>query len=147
MIIRNAKKEDAAQLAGLLAQMGTKFEMNQKAIEERVAAFAKNDHQIMVAEKGNLIVGVIAYGCYEQFRLSGSCCHIDTLVVDKNYRGKSIGKQLMAVAEKFASDNGAIIIELITANHRKSSGTHAFYKALGYKDNQDLDYSCFSKDT
>jgi len=52
----------------------------------------------------------------------------------------------MAEAEKYAVEHGAIVIELITANHRRKSGTHTFYESLGYKDHSVLDYSYFAKD-
>ena len=146
MLTRNVKESDASQLATLLEQMGSKFKMSLKEMQGRIAAFNSKGHQIIVAEQEGFIRGVIAFGCYEQFRIPGSCCHIDTLVIDKNYRGKGIGKLLIESAEKYAAEHGALIIELITANHRKSSGTHAFYESLGYKDHIALDYSYFAKE-
>jgi GNAT superfamily N-acetyltransferase len=146
MIIRNAKEKDASQLITLLMQMGPKYEMNLKNMKGRIAAFNSKGHQIVVAEQDDIIIGLIAFGCYEQFRIPGSCCHIDTLVVDKNHKGKGIGKQLVMEAEKYAQEQGAITMELITANFRRSSGTHAFYESLGYKDHLVLDYSYFSKE-
>lgn len=146
MKIRNATENDAAQLTTLLAQMGSKFEMSLKAMTERISAFNSKGHQILVAEMNDSIIGLIAFGCYEQFRISGSCCHIDTLVIDSKYRGQGVGKKLIASAEKYATEYGAITIELITANFRRNSGTHSFYKSLGYKDHLTLDYSYFSKE-
>ena len=146
MIFRNAIQSDAAQLVTLVEQMGPNYGMTLENMQDRIRAFDSKNHQIIVAEEGKLLIGVIAFACYEQLRIPGSCCHIDTLVVDHTHRGKGIGKQLMTEAEKYAAEYGAIVIELITANHRRKSGTHAFYEALGYKNHAVLDYSYFAKD-
>ncbi len=144
MVIREATESDATQLVPLLAQMG--YTLSLHSMKDRIAVFNKQGHKLMLAVQGTVIVGLIAFGCYEHFRLEGCCCHIDTLVVDKNHRGCGIGKQLIAVAEKYAADQGAKTIELITANHRKVTGTHSFYESLAYKDHAKLDYTYFGKE-
>ncbi len=63
-------------------------------LENRILSFNKERHQLLIAEDNHRVVGLIAFGCYEQFRLQGCCCHIDTLVVDKAYRGKGQAKHL-----------------------------------------------------
>src|SRR3990167_5041814 len=50
LITRHAKKEDATQLLVLLAQMGSNYKMNLKDMENRIAAFNRERHQIIVAE-------------------------------------------------------------------------------------------------
>ncbi len=144
MIIRDATEVDAGQLVPLLAQMG--YQMSLEAMKIRICAYSTKKHKLMLATKADKVVGLIAFGCYEHFRLEGSCCHIDTLVVDKNHRGCGIGKQLIAMAEKYAIEQGAKTIELITANRRRSDGTHAFYESLAYKDHNSLDYTYFGKE-
>jgi GNAT superfamily N-acetyltransferase len=146
MIIRPARKEDAEQLVILLAQMGANYQRSVTEIADRISAFNQKNHQLLVAEEDDRLVGVIAFGCYEQFRLQGCCCHIDTLVIDSNARGKGIGKQLLVKAEAYAHQQGATEIELTTANYRKITGTHAFYKARGYKDHLEIDCSYFVKE-
>ena len=143
MILRNASENDADQLIALMFQMG--YKMNLEQIQSRIASFSIKNHCIIVAELNNMIVGLIAFGCYEQF-IAGRCCHIDTLVVHEDFRGRGIGKQLIAFTEKYAIEQDVSVMELITANHRKSSGTHAFYESLGYKDHLAYDYSYFAKE-
>ena len=143
--IRAATQEDAPELVVLLAQMGDEYQRSVEELENRIASFNKARHQLLVAEDNNKIVGFIAFGCYEQFRLQGCCCHIDTLVVDKSCRGKGVGKALVQIAEQYAKQEGATEIELTTANYRRAHGTHDFYKAIGYLDHQDIDCSYFVK--
>jgi GNAT superfamily N-acetyltransferase len=146
MKIRKATLDDAAQLVPLVGQMGDKFKTNIDSMYERIRAFDKPLHQLLVAEEDGVILGAIAFGCFEMFRLAGRCCHVDTLIIDSKHRGSGIGKQLMAEAEKYAADNGCLSVELITANHRRPTGTHEVYKKIGYKDHLERDYSYFSKE-
>lgn len=145
MIIRKSKKSDAPALMHLLAQMGSTYVRTLEQIENRIDTFEHGDDQLLVAEIDHAIVGVIAFGCYEQFRLQGCCCHIDTLVIDAPYRGQGIGKKLLQHAETYAIKKGATEIETTSANHRIADGTHAFYKALGYKNHLDIDCAYFAK--
>lgn len=145
LTIRTAKKEDAPQLVILLAQMGDVYHRTIDELENRILSFNKERHQLLIAEDNDRIIGLIAFGCYEQFRLQGCCCHIDTLVVDKDYRGKGAGKALVEIAEQYAKKQGATEIELTTANYRKAHGTHNFYKAIGYSDHLDIDCTYFVK--
>ena len=146
MIIRHATMQDAGALRNLLAQMGSNYERSVDDITNRLSAFERSEDQLLVAEVDNQLVGVIAFGCYQQFRLQGCCCHIDTLVIDAPSRGKGIGKQLMLKAEAYAREHGATEIETTSANHRILDGTHAFYKSLGYKNHIDIDCAYFAKE-
>ncbi|MDX2346866.1 MAG: GNAT family N-acetyltransferase [Legionella sp.] len=144
--IRMATQEDAFYLKQLLAQMGEIYERDIEEMENRIQSFLNlTRHQLLVAEDEEGVVGCIAFGCYEQLRLQGCCCHIDTLIVDKKYHGKGIGKALIATAEAYAKTQGATEIELTTANHRRKHGTHNFYKAIGYQDHVDIDCTYFVK--
>lgn len=145
MLIRKATLQDAENLIVLLTQMSSTYAMNLEMMQQRIKAYETHDHQLLVAEDNGILVGVIAFNYYEHFRLPKGCCHIDTLVIDKEQRGKGIGKKLIQEVEHYAAKRGAIAVELITANYRRSDGTHNFYESLGYKDHQTLDYTYFSK--
>ena len=146
MIIRHATKEDAVALRDLLAQMGSNYERTLDEIKNRLDVFEHSHDQLLVAEKEGKLLGVIAFGCYDQFRLQGCCCHIDTLVVDAPSRGMGVGKQLMMMAEAYARERGATEIETTSANHRIPGGTHAFYQSLGYKNHIEIDCAYFAKE-
>lgn len=144
MIIRDAQENDAHQLMQLLRQLS--YEMDLITMKARIQAFQKEHQFLLVLEEENNILAVIAFGCHEQLRLPGCCCHIDALVVHHAHRNKGLGKKLVAIAEQYAIKQGAHTIELISANHRKETGTHAFYDALGYKNHIDLDCAYFAKE-
>ncbi len=144
MKIRDAEEKDALQLISLLSQIGYVLSLDE--MKARIEAFKTKYHQLTVIEVANEVIAMIAFGCYEQLRLTGSCCHIDALVIDVHHRGKGLGKQLIAVAEKYAIDHGAKTVELLSANHRKKDGAHAFYDALDYKNHIALDCAYFAKE-
>lgn len=144
MIVRDAHEKDAPQLIELLAQLG--YDMDLITMKARIKAFHKEHQHLLVLEKNNDIIAVIAFGCYEQLRLPGCCCHIDALIVHHAHRNQGLGKKLVAVAEQYAREQGAHTIELISANHRKETGTHAFYNDLGYKNHVGLDCAYFAKE-
>jgi len=52
-------------------------------------------------------------------------------VVDSQFKGRGIGKRLVAEAEEFAWENGCARIEITSDEHRVDA--HAFYEAVGYK--------------
>lgn len=146
IIIRLAVIADAPDLQRLLLQMGSHYQRTLLDIENRILSFellARN--YLFVAELEGKIVGVIAFGYYEQFRLQGCCCHIDTLIVDSTCRGLGIGKKLIEFAEADAKKMGATEIELTTANFRRAHGTHDFYHSLGYEDHVKIDCTYFAK--
>lgn len=131
MNFRHATIHDTGALVNLLNQLGYKLDTSQ--MKARIHAYSKNGYEILVAEENDQVIGFIAHLCYEQFVTPQTCCRIDALVVHEGYRGKGIGKQLVAAVEEFALRSNANMIELITANHRRATGTHAFYESLGYK--------------
>jgi GNAT superfamily N-acetyltransferase len=144
MIVRDAHENDAHQLINLLTQLN--YDMDLITMKARIKAFQKEHQNLLVLEQNNNIIAVIAFGCHEQLRLPGCCCHIDALVVHHEHRNQGLGKKLVAIAEEYALKYGAHTIELISANHRKETGTHAFYDALGYKNHIGLDCAYFAKE-
>ncbi|MDF1646227.1 MAG: GNAT family N-acetyltransferase [Legionellaceae bacterium] len=144
MEIRDVKVSDAYDLIQLLSQMG--YDLTLDEMKGRIKAFKTQHHQLLVIEVSNQVIAAIAFGCYEQLRLTGRCCHIDTLVVDKQYQGQGLGKRLLSLAEHYAMEKGAKTVELISANHRKKEGTHAFYEALNYENHVALDCAYFAKE-
>jgi len=143
MFIRRAQIEDASQLIPLLKQMGYNLDVVQMAA--RISAYLVDNNYLLVAEEEGNILGVIGFSLFEMFRLPGKCCYIDALVIDETLRGKGVGKKLLAYAEQLAQEQGSIAVELVSANHRKKGGTHAFYENLGYKTSVTLDCTYFEK--
>ena len=75
------------------------------------------------------------YSAFEQAEFIGGISgavywnglEIDTLWVRQDYRGKGIGRELLAAAENYARDNEAVIAFLKTVDARE------FYEHCGYR--------------
>jgi GNAT superfamily N-acetyltransferase len=144
LIIRNAEIEDAEQLIALLDQLGYPCSLDQ--LKNRLQAYARDLHQVIVATESESIIGFITFVCYELFVHEGRCMHIESMVIDAQHRGKGIGKKLLQFAEDYAKTNNCKIIELITRNRRKEDGTHTFYERMGYEDHLKSNITYFSKE-
>jgi ribosomal protein S18 acetylase RimI-like enzyme len=57
--------------------------------------------------------------------------YIDTIIVDKDYRNKGIGKALMENAINFAINNNCEIVELTSKLNNENA--HRFYEGIGFK--------------
>jgi len=88
-------------------------------------------------EKNGKLIGIVA-GEYQ----SGSI-YISDLIVSNEFRGKGIGTLLMTEAEKYARENGANIIWLVTGKGLRSN---SFYKKFGYKKLTDFPKLYYNED-
>lgn len=57
------------------------------------------------------------------------CIYIEIMWIDKDYRGKGLGKVLISKAEQVAKDNGCIFSHTCTLSYQAPE----FYKACGYE--------------
>ncbi len=68
-------------------------------------------------------------GCLK-FNIEAGVAYVHSIIVDKEKRGKSVGKNLMKEMEKVAKQNGAHKIYLVTGKNWEAV---KFYQSLGYK--------------
>jgi ribosomal protein S18 acetylase RimI-like enzyme len=130
--IRNAKITDVEALLLLLEQLG--YPTAKEELEKRFARFlASEGYGVAVACNIDQIVGFVAWSKSKLFVSDSIRIHIEGLVVDKEYRGKAVGKNLMLFAEEYARSCGPAIIDLTSGLRRAEDGSHQFYDKLGYK--------------
>ncbi len=130
--IRNARPDDAPDLARLLGELGYPTEAD--IVRQRVEEMAQRPEA--VTRVGVLSGRVIAMSTVV-FRPTlhelGDIARLIAVVVDPGRRGQGIGRQLMADAERISWARGAVRIEVTSAEYRHEA--HAFYEHMGYRQN------------
>ena len=130
--IRKATLSDIPDLLPLLDQLG--YSTTKEELAKRFNYFCSIDgYGVVIACIENKIVGFVAWSKSKLFVSDSIRIHIEGLVVDKEYRGKAVGKKLMLFVEEYARSCGPAIIDLTSGLRRAEDGSHQFYDKLGYK--------------
>jgi len=136
-MVREVSFLDCKILAELMKQLG--YPITHDNMLNRIQLYQQNQfHKAWVLESDDIVVGCIAVAITERFHRPGRTMRIVALVVDEQNRRRGIGRLLMEHAESFAKENGCDAIELTSGTHRSKTGTHNFYKSLGYKELNDI---------
>jgi|ERR1035437_273622 GNAT superfamily N-acetyltransferase len=124
--IRRAVIEDAPALAELSGELGYPAEPNE--IERRLAALPTDD-DVWVATIDGVVVGWVHCSVRRTLVIEP---HIEILgnVVGERWRGRGIGRELMAAAVRSATERGVSVVRLRSGSHRDEA--HAFYRTVGY---------------
>lgn len=130
MNIRPIKVIDFKEITELANQLGSV--VNEQNVEDQIVEINRNpDHYSWVAIIDNKIVGYIH--CFKAIRLTSKpFIEISGLIVDENYRGNKIGRQLVQKAESII-DNGKVRVRC----NAKRELAHKFYFKLDYSLNKD----------
>jgi GNAT superfamily N-acetyltransferase len=126
--IRRAMPGDAAALAELSGELGYPAEPDE--IQRRLVALPADD-DVWVATIGDEVVGWIHCSLRRSLVVEPG---IEILgnVVGERWRGRGVGRALMAAAEQSASDRDVSVVRLRSGSHRDEA--HAFYRAVGYRE-------------
>ena len=130
LTIRPAASGDAAAISRLLDQLG--HPASAAEIPERIEKLhARPGTIVLVAERAGEVVGVVTVHLFQSLHAHEPVAWLTTVVVDESVRGKGVGSVLVARAEEWAIQHGAIRVSLTSALHRKRA--HEFYKARNYE--------------
>lgn len=129
--IRHLEKEDyCKRYIHLLKQLSIIDE--DKITKNDFDLFVNNlndNNQIYVIEKDNQIVGSITLIIENKIIHNfGKVCHIEDVVVDKNIRGRSLGKKLLNFAKEFSIKNNCYKI-ILNCNEKNV----IFYENCGFE--------------
>ncbi|HVC08377.1 MAG TPA: GNAT family N-acetyltransferase [Elusimicrobiota bacterium] len=125
--LRKTDFKDAAKLAGQLGYPSTRA-----AVAKRSSIIAKlPGHAVFVAESsGGRVVGWIHVFPFPILEAEPRMA-LGGLVVDEAWRGRGIGKLLLAAAEAWSLKRGYSWLRLSSRVERKRA--HKFYQRLGYE--------------
>jgi GNAT superfamily N-acetyltransferase len=126
--VRRAAQGDVEALGFLCGALG--YATDSSAMAERFAAVARSSSDILlVAEMSGSVIGWLqahaAWVLETGFRVE-----IVGLIISPESRRAGVGRALVAAAERWAEDLGAVSIVVRSNAQRVES--HAFYPAIGY---------------
>lgn len=128
ILIREARRDDAAAIAGLSTQLGYPTTPEQSA--ERLRRVESDpDHLALVAQRGGQVVGWIHLAATHSLD-SEPCGEILGLVIDQHERGQGIGQRLAAAAVEWARGRG--LEQLKVRSNVVRERAHGFYERQGF---------------
>jgi len=114
--------------------LARQFNDESTPISHRDLIIATRKHYVFVARskqpEGVKIVGLVCL-IVNHLPLSGLEGVIEDVIVDKNFRGRSIARNLLKRTLEFAQDRGVSVFYLTSSEHRKEA--HALYESLEFK--------------
>ena len=129
--MREAGSGDVAAIARLLGQLG--YPAGTEAVGGRLRAhLASPDDVLLVAQRGDEIVGLAALHVSIALEYDGLAGKLSAIVVDERARSQGVGRQLVAAVEAEARRRGCVLLFLTTAERR--AGAHAFYRSVGFEE-------------
>ncbi|MGM0834689.1 MAG: GNAT family N-acetyltransferase [Bacillota bacterium] len=129
IIYRIASTNDSLEIARLSSQLGYSVEKDQ-VIERLNKILGQKDNVVFVAELTDKLIGWIhAHGRY--LIESPPYIEIGGLIVDSNFRGRKIGKNLVEKCEEWSKLSGFKEIRVRTNETRLE--TLKFYANIGFE--------------
>lgn len=131
IIYREARIEDAQPILSLVQQLGYET-TSLSEIKNSLSQLLQDDnHYLLVAETpGGQIVGYTHVSNFIVIYVNYNA-ELQELCVDRNYKGRGIGKKLIDYVEKWAVQNG--YDQLIGRTNVMREESHKFYKHLGFQ--------------
>lgn len=127
--IREATANDAAALAGLIAELG--YEVTPAEVADRLAAQKAADLGTLVAVEDGAVIGCASWSLMRVLHRPGPVGRVSMMVVKEGLRGAGRGRSLVAAVEARCAALGCVLVE-VTSNMRREDA-HRFYEGLGYE--------------
>jgi GNAT superfamily N-acetyltransferase len=131
--IRDAGVEDAPQLAALSSQLG--YIATAAKIRSRLNTIRNSELDVVyVAVVGGIVVGWVHGFCTVRLE-SGWFSEIGGIVVDQNYRMKTVGKRMIEQLKQWALAKGMTLLRVRV--HKARSDAHEFYLGQGFSETKE----------
>ena len=129
LTVRMAEVGDAPEIARLLAVLG--HPTDTVAVANRWSGWAAAGNTALVATLGDTRLAGLAT-LHHMTVLHRPCQvgRVTALVVDVPWRGRGVGRVLIAAAEEMLAQAGCGLVEV--TSHARNADAHAFYEQVGY---------------
>jgi GNAT superfamily N-acetyltransferase len=127
--IRPARDDDAISIESMIYQC-IRIDKEHQRVASIREALQRDGQEIIVAELGGKIIGVLHFILYPDVMLGDWNSHIIFLLVDEGSRGKGVGTKLLEKAAERAKEQGAVEIHVDTIY----AEAERFYRERGFKD-------------
>ncbi|MFC3492659.1 GNAT family N-acetyltransferase [Glycomyces rhizosphaerae] len=131
MTVRDASREDAADIYRLLCDFATSYRPERAVFEDRtfpraLAAAADGAAEFLVAEQTGAVVGYLLAARVPTLFAGGTVMDVLELAVDEAHRGRGTGSLLVRAAVTKAAASGDVEVTVPTRRAVE------FYKRLGF---------------
>ena len=128
MVVRPATRKDAESVFEMLGDFATSYAPERAAFDRSYATIvARQDGELLVAEDAHGVVGYLLAADMATLFANGPVTELLELYVKPSYRGEGIGKSLVGMAVRGASQRGAVEVTAPTRRARD------FYLAIGFE--------------
>jgi len=128
--IRSARAGDAIAVAALVTDLG--YPTSAADMTERLAMIARDArYATFVADRAGTVVGVAGVRLGPLYERNGLYGQLMVIGVRSEVQGQGIGHALIAEAERWAREGGAVEMVVHSGEHRGDA--HAFYERHGYR--------------
>ncbi len=130
--ITGPKLEDFEGIYMLLKQLWPREKLIKRKLKLVFSKGLRNPQQaFLIAKYKGKIIGFVSLSIKNSLYDGGNLGHVDELIIDKKYKRKGTGKELLEEIIKVAKEKSCNRIELDSSFHRKDA--HAFYESLGFE--------------
>ncbi len=127
--VRPFTDRDSPALAGLITELG--YPSTAEQMKARMARIVQHpDYATFVAEVDGEVVGMVGVFVTLSHEHDEPVGRITGMVVRETNHGQGIGARLLAAAEDWVRQRGAM--QMALTSHVRRSGAHAFYLRRGY---------------
>ncbi|MDN5351250.1 MAG: hypothetical protein PWQ12_166 [Clostridiales bacterium] len=126
--IRFAREEDAADMEGLIEQLGYTFR-HDRVVSWIQAYRDDSSKDILVATIADHVIAWCSIEIVQHYHFDLHA-EISGFIVDSAYRNQGVGKQIMNTAEKWALDQGCTRLRVRTNVTRMDA--HRFYEHCNF---------------
>lgn len=128
--IRDAKPDDAGDVAALLGDMG--YPASPEEAVDHIRRFDDDPgSRLQLAEDAGRVIGLVATHIVPRLDRDELSCRITDIVVGASYRRAGVGSALVAAVEREARDRGARRLDLSSGEWRTDA--YAFYARMGFE--------------